>query len=52
MRFPTPGKLSRPQEGGGPARGDYPVSKPHNGTLLDGEMVVDEDKADGRKYRR
>ena len=31
---------------------DYPVGRPHDGTLLDGEMVVDKDPETGVLSRR
>ena len=44
MRFPT---RSKGRADGGPR-----IGQPHHGTLLDGEMIVDEDLATGRKERR
>mmetsp|Transcript_11085 Transcript_11085/g.23903 ORF Transcript_11085/g.23903 Transcript_11085/m.23903 type:complete len:801 (-) Transcript_11085:769-3171(-) len=46
MRFPT-NKVKRPG-----VKPDYPVGRPHHRTLLDGEMVVDHDKATGQHMRR
>ncbi|GFH07677.1 tyr_phosphatase_2 domain-containing protein [Haematococcus lacustris] len=51
MRFPKPGHPPVQQHHGQAPIADYPVSRPHSLTLMDGEMVVDH-AADGyhRRY--
>lgn len=48
MRFPT--ALHREPPPG--KKLDYPVGRPHNLTLLDGEMVVDHDTVNNTYTRR
>ena len=48
MRFPT--AIQGEQQQG--SQLNYPVGSPHQFTLLDGEMVVDQDKASGTFVRR
>uniref|UniRef100_A0A7R9V957 mRNA guanylyltransferase n=1 Tax=Chlamydomonas euryale TaxID=1486919 RepID=A0A7R9V957_9CHLO len=47
MRFPMPRKPSASGH-----RPEYPVGPPHQNVLLDGEMVVDHDKATNQYQRR
>jgi len=53
MRFPTVKEPLPPSPPGSQtAMEAYPVNRPHHQTLLDGEMVVDHDKATGIYTRR